>query len=459
MNMPACSPKTVCLWTAAVVALATVTGGLGAAAAKAAGAPCPAWATTAAAPVAPAKPGATSASKRTTLAALPALSYLPNGIAVGPTKAAIGAVVSTGAGSQAVIRYGRSSTYMVCGPVQRLGTGSLSGRVSMLLRELQPDTVYHFRLVARTAAGVVAGPERTFRTLAAGLVPQGVEVGSVPVGGKSRSQARALLTRTVAAPLRMSYAGAFWQVSRAKAGARVDLSGVLAAALTATPRQVLPVLEVKVDHVRLRSYVASLARRWGRIAATPAVRLVGTHALVTAAKRGVHVDVAKTAAMIAGELATGATGVVSLPVKQPLAATSAGTPQQKAVVIRLGSQTLTAYLDGKPVLETPITTGRPALPTPIGSYYIHFRASPYTFTSPWPPGSPYWYPPTPVTWAMFFFDGDFLHNDPGEPSSAYGAGSEYGPYASHGCVHVPYSTMSFLYNWLPVGATVIVSKT
>jgi len=216
---------------------------------------------------------------------------------------------------------------------------------------------------------------------------------------------------------------------------------------------------VKVDHVRLRSYVASLARRWGRIAATPAVRLVGTHALVTAAKRGVHVDVAKTAAMIAGELATGATGVVSLPVKQPLAATSAGTPQQKAVVIRLGSQTLTAYLDGKPVLETPITTGRPALPTPIGSYYIHFRASPYTFTSPWPPGSPYWYPPTPVTWAMFFFDGDFLHNDPGEPSSAYGAGSEYGPYASHGCVHVPYSTMSFLYNWLPVGATVIVSKT
>ena len=60
---------------------------------------------------------------------------------------------------------------------------------------------------------------------------------------------------------------------------------------------------------------------------------------------------------------------------------------------------------------------------------------------------------------MYFFDNDFLHDDPGEPTDAYGAGSNYGAYASHGCVHVPYSVMSWLYNWLPVGAPVIVSQT
>jgi len=127
-------------------------------------------------------------------------------------------------------------------------------------------------------------------------------------------------------------------------------------------------------------------------------------------------------------------------------------------VIRLGAQTLTAYLNGKPVLRTPVTTGRPALPTPVGSYRIEAAYSPYTFVSPWPQGSPYWYPPTPVTWAMPFYNGDFIHDDPGEPASAFGRGSEYGPYASHGCVHVPHAAMAFLFHWLPIGATLIVAR-
>src|SRR6202021_4256313 len=97
-------------------------------------------------------------------------------------------------------------------------------------------------------------------------------------------------------------------------------------------------------------------------------------------------------------------------------------------------------------------------PTPVGSSHVIFRASPFVFHSPWPEGSPYWYPPTPVTWAMDFFGGDFLHDDPGEPTNAFGAGSEYGPYASHGCVHVPHAVMAFLYRWLPDGAQVAASE-
>jgi hypothetical protein len=89
---------------------------------------------------------------------------------------------------------------------------------------------------------------------------------------------------------------------------------------------------------------------------------------------------------------------------------------------------------------------------------VIFRASPFVFHSPWPRSSPFWYPPTPVTWAMDFFNGDFLHDDPGEPSDAFGTGSEYGPYASHGCVHVPHDVMAFLYRWLPVGAQVVVAQ-
>ncbi len=116
--------------------------------------------------------------------------------------------------------------------------------------------------------------------------------------------------------------------------------------------------------------------------------------------------------------------------------------------MRLGEQSLTLYKDGAVVLRTPVTTGRPALPTPVGSYDIAWRRSPYTFISPWPQGNPYYYPPAHVRWAMYFFDNDFLH-DSYEPAGAYGKGSNLGPYASHGCVHVPGDVMQVLYTTVP----------
>ena len=87
--------------------------------------------------------------------------------------------------------------------------------------------------------------------------------------------------------------------------------------------------------------------------------------------------------------------------------------------------------------------------TPVGSYDIGWRRSPYTFISPWPKGNPYYYDPAPVHWAMFFYDNDFLHDDSGEPASAFGKGSNFGPYASHGCIHVPTDVMQVLYTTVP----------
>ena len=37
-------------------------------------------------------------------------------------------------------------------------------------------------------------------------------------------------------------------------------------------------------------------------------------------------------------------------------------------------------------METDITTGRPALPTPPGRYHVMAKYSPYEMISPWPPG-------------------------------------------------------------------------
>ncbi len=274
----------------------------------------------------------------------------------------------------------------------------------------------------------------------------------------SNDQVRAVLGRPLETALRMSYAGAFWDVSRAKVGAQLDLRRTVTAALTASPGALLSPLSVTVDPASVRAYVASLAEQWSRAGSAAGVTLAGTHAVVTPVQGSVVIQTRKMVALITHQLITGNQGAIPLAVvrKPP---PNSGSLAQKAVVVRIGSQTLTAYLNGRAVRETPVTTGRPALPTPVGSYFVHYRASPYTFISPWPPGSPYYYPPAPVTWAMYFFDNDFLHDDPAEPSDAFGAGSNYGPYASHGCIHVPYSVMAWLYNWLPVGAPVIVSQT
>ncbi len=432
--------------------------------ARATGEPCPAW--TQPPPVAsPAtakaagrsKPGTVAGARaRAGTAASGSVVYASKGVAVGPTKLLVRATISPLSGSLAVIEYGRGDALTTCGPVERLGQSS--GVANVLLSGLQPSTTYRFRLVAKTPAGPVLGPERTFSTLPGGHVPQGVVVGTVSLGGLSRTEARAALLRPISSPLRLTYAGAHWQASRVKAGAVLDARHAVSTALTANPGAKLPSAKLSVDRARLNAFVASLNRRWTRTAQAAGVRLVGKHAVVTTSKAGVEVDTRAMTALLARELATGGTAAVPLATRKTASAPGPAT-QQKAVVVRLGAQTLTAYLNGKPVLEAPVTTGRAALPTPVGSYFVHYRASPYTFISPWPPGSPYYYPPAHVTWAMYFFDNDFLHDDPAEPTSSFGTGSEDGPYASHGCVHVPRDTMAYLYNWLPVGAPVIVSQT
>jgi lipoprotein-anchoring transpeptidase ErfK/SrfK len=127
----------------------------------------------------------------------------------------------------------------------------------------------------------------------------------------------------------------------------------------------------------------------------------------------------------------------------------------KVIVVSLEHQTLTAYDNGKVVLTTLVATGRPALPTPRGTFHIMAKYSPYQFISPWPRSSPYWYPSAWVKYAMLFAnDGYFLHDAPWRTVYGPGANTTNG---THGCVNIPVEAMTFLYRWAPVGSTVVVS--
>ena len=323
----------------------------------------------------------------------------------------------------------------------------------MPLSALIPRATYHFEVGASSGDGTTYAQPETFTAPGPLKIAAGVSAGPIKLGGATPREATTILDRFLAAPLRFTFECVYWSAPRTRLGAELDPATV-ARALAARPRSHLR-LALSINTRRLRLYLEDVNARFAHPSHSFSVRLVGTRAVIARARPSVAVDFTRMTAAVRTALESGLNERLRLLVEP---SPNSAPPAAKAVVVRLGSQTLTAYLNGKAVLETPVTTGRPALPTPVGSYKVIFRASPFVFHSPWPEGSPYWYPPTPVTWAMDFYGGDFLHDDPGEPSDAFGAGSENGPYASHGCVHVPHDVMAFLYGWLPIGSQVIVSE-
>ncbi len=137
------------------------------------------------------------------------------------------------------------------------------------------------------------------------------------------------------------------------------------------------------------------------------------------------------------------------------------TLPEKALTISLSEQVIRAYDHGQQVFSTYVTTGRPGLETDPGSFKVYWKVSPWTMHSPWPKGSPFWYPDSKVTMVMWFNGGDGIHD--AYWRSRYGPGTN-GPHydptgedtGTHGCVNVPYSNMVWLWNWTPTGTPVIV---
>ncbi|HEY8737812.1 MAG TPA: L,D-transpeptidase [Candidatus Dormibacteraeota bacterium] len=129
----------------------------------------------------------------------------------------------------------------------------------------------------------------------------------------------------------------------------------------------------------------------------------------------------------------------------------------RVIVVSVAGQRLQAFDHGRLVQDTLVTTGRPALPTDIGRMQVVKKSSPWTMQSPWPKGSPYWYPDTKVQMVLWFTNtGEGIHDADWEPASAYGPGSPSGPFASHGCVHTPSSVMASLFGWAPLGTPIVV---
>jgi lipoprotein-anchoring transpeptidase ErfK/SrfK len=140
-------------------------------------------------------------------------------------------------------------------------------------------------------------------------------------------------------------------------------------------------------------------------------------------------------------------------------------PNGKVVLVDLSDQWLFTYRDGSFQFANAVETGMPDLPTPTGHFSILSKQRDVTFVSPWPKGSPYWYAPTHVNYAMLFRDGGYyLHDASWHVWFGPGANTPHqlpdGRWetGSHGCVGMRVPDAQRLYGWVQLGTPVIVVR-
>ena len=128
----------------------------------------------------------------------------------------------------------------------------------------------------------------------------------------------------------------------------------------------------------------------------------------------------------------------------------------QVLMISMVEQALRLYQDGKLVASFHVTTGRVERPALPGIWTVQNRQSPTEFKSTDPPGSPFWYPPTHINYAILYHWGGFFVHDAWWRLT-YGPGTQF-PHidasgdttfsgnGSHGCINMQEDQAAWVYN-------------
>lgn len=127
----------------------------------------------------------------------------------------------------------------------------------------------------------------------------------------------------------------------------------------------------------------------------------------------------------------------------------------QVLMISLVEQAMRIYQNGNLVRGFQVTTGRVELPSLPGVWPVLDRKSPTVFKSAEPKGSPYWYPDTPIHYAILYHSGGYFVHDswwradygPGTqfPHTDSGGDQSFAGNGSHGCINVQEQQAAWLY--------------
>src|SRR5579875_515223 len=129
--------------------------------------------------------------------------------------------------------------------------------------------------------------------------------------------------------------------------------------------------------------------------------------------------------------------------------------QGTVLMVSFVEQAMRVYDNGKLINAFLVTTGRVERPALPGVWSVQDRKSPTEFKSDDPPGSPFWYPPTHITYAILYHWGGFFVHDawwrvnfgPGTQFPHYDVGGDeaFAGNGSHGCINMQEDQAAWVY--------------
>jgi hypothetical protein len=143
-----------------------------------------------------------------------------------------------------------------------------------------------------------------------------------------------------------------------------------------------------------------------------------------------------------------------------------GSNGGQVLVVSLIEQALRYYNNGKLISSYYIVSGQYLKPSPPGFWSIILRQHPTQFKSSEPQNSVFWYPPTPIQYAMEYHEGGYFFHDAWWRAN-FGPGNNFPHYdssgttsfngnGSHGCINMNPNDVASLYPQIAWGASVIL---
>ena len=142
-----------------------------------------------------------------------------------------------------------------------------------------------------------------------------------------------------------------------------------------------------------------------------------------------------------------------------------GMMNKKVIVVSLEEQAMRVYQNGKLVKAFQVTTGRPDRPSLPGTWWVEGKQSPTVFKANVPQSSPYWYPDTPINYAVqYHSNGYFIHDSwwradygPGTQFPHQDAsGDIYSAQGSHGCINMAKDDAAWVYGFVELYTHIVV---
>jgi lipoprotein-anchoring transpeptidase ErfK/SrfK len=306
-------------------------------------------------------------------------------------------------------------------------------------------------LVALAAIASGAAAPSAQRTA---VVPPGVAIGGLKVGGLSSEQARGAIRWWYNRPLRFVFFKKHWSVRPAALGASVDTDWAVERVLKARPGQRLS-LRVNVPAGQVDRYVRALDRRLSIEPQDATAWLSGLRPMIIPSKPGLELDRVRTAQRIEGALAVARRAGVIRPAARSVAPSVNASDFGAIIVIYRGSNDLHLYNGTSPWRTFPVATGQSIYPTPLGSWHIvDLQRDPW-----WRPPDSAWakglkpIPPGPgnplgTRWMGLDAAGVGMHGTPDAASIGYSA--------SHGCIRMRIPDAEWLFDHVRIGTPVFI---